>query len=171
MIAARTVVCVDPSSGDRNGVATWQIDVEGGKHRLVSLKTLSPVEVIDLFDDINQEADYKTFEIRIADDSAISAIYAGRFKGGDSLAVVAKKAEHVGAVKAISKLYIELAKRLVDQYPDYIKLITIANTAKNSTKHSSELFNRLTGWTGQSNEHTRDAAMLYFKCGNQVVSK
>ena len=35
--------------------------------------------------------------------------------------------------------------------------------AANATKKKVEDFTRMTGWTGRTNEHARDAAMLVFK--------
>jgi len=35
--------------------------------------------------------------------------------------------------------------------------------AANATKKKAEDFKRMTGWTGRTNEHARDAAMLVFK--------
>ena len=35
--------------------------------------------------------------------------------------------------------------------------------AANATKKKADDFKRMTGWTGRTNEHARDAAMLVFK--------
>lgn len=41
--------------------------------------------------------------------------------------------------------------------------ITLVAPKDNMTKLSAEQFKKLTGWTGRTNEHMRDAAMLVFK--------
>jgi hypothetical protein len=39
----------------------------------------------------------------------------------------------------------------------------LVHPAANATKKKAKDFIRMTGWTGRTNEHARDAAMLVFK--------
>lgn len=67
-----------------------------------------------------------------------------------------EKAQGVGSVKRDAQIWEDWCKENQINY----KMIHPKN---NCTKYKSETFKRVTGWTGRTNEHARDAAMLVFK--------
>ena len=64
-----------------------------------------------------------------------------------------EKAQGAGAIKVQCKLWQEW----LEYYGFEYELVAPKN---NRTKLTAEQFNRLTGWTARTNEHSRDAAML-----------
>ena len=72
----------------------------------------------------------------------------------EKLRRVLKIAQDVGGIRRECELLIGWCERQ--------KITTIAAkpTAQSLTKLDAEKFNRLTGWTQRTNEHSRDAAML-----------
>jgi len=73
-----------------------------------------------------------------------------------SAAGMRRIAQNVGQVKAAAEL-IELSLR--DAGVRVILCRPLVGYAK-LTKRNAELFNKITGWNGKSNEDTRDAAMI-----------
>ena len=67
-----------------------------------------------------------------------------------------EKAQGVGSVKRDAQIWEDWCKEQGINF----KLI---HPAANATKKKVEDFTRMTGWTGRTNEHGRDAAMLVFK--------
>lgn len=67
-----------------------------------------------------------------------------------------KIAQNVGQVKAIGRLLVEYLDGAGAEY----KLIKPLVGHVKRAKKDAEFFNRLTGWTGKSNEDKRDAALL-----------
>lgn len=67
-----------------------------------------------------------------------------------------EKAQGVGSVKRDAQIWEDFCKENQISY----KLIHPKN---NCTKYKADTFQKLTGWTGRTNEHARDAAMLVFR--------
>ena len=67
-----------------------------------------------------------------------------------------EKAQGVGSVKRDAQIWEDWCKEQGINY----KMI---HPASNATKKKAVDFTRMTGWTGRTNEHARDAAMLVFK--------
>ena len=67
-----------------------------------------------------------------------------------------EKAQGVGSVKRDAQIWEDWC---TEQGLNF-KMI---HPAANATKKKVEDFKRMTGWTGRTNEHARDAAMLVFK--------
>ena len=67
-----------------------------------------------------------------------------------------EKSQGVGSVKRDAQIWEDWCKEQGINF----KLI---HPAANATKKKAEDFKRMTGWTGRTNEHARDAAMLVFK--------
>lgn len=67
-----------------------------------------------------------------------------------------EKAQGVGSVKRDAQIWEDWC---VEQGLNF-KMI---HPAANATKKKATDFTRMTGWTGRTNEHARDAAMLVFK--------
>ncbi|WP_291369745.1 MULTISPECIES: hypothetical protein [unclassified Acinetobacter] len=64
--------------------------------------------------------------------------------------------EGVGSVKRDAQIWEDWCK----EQDIHFKMI---HPAANATKKKADDFKRMTGWTGRTNEHARDAAMLVFK--------
>ena len=67
-----------------------------------------------------------------------------------------EKAQGVGSVKRDAQIWEDWCK---EQELNYLMIHPKAN----STKTTSDIFKKRTGWSGRTNEHARDAAMLVFK--------
>lgn len=72
------------------------------------------------------------------------------FKGGR------EKAQGVGSVKRDAQIWEDWC---IEQEFNY----SMVHPKANATKTKADLFKKITGWTGRTNEHARDAAMLVFK--------
>jgi len=68
-----------------------------------------------------------------------------------------KVAQNVGMVKAVARLLTEALKRAGVKYK---AVPPLKGHMKNSAKKDAKYFNKITGWTGISNEDKRDAALL-----------
>ena len=165
----KAIICIDPSSTDNNGVAVYI-----GEQRWFD--TLSPVKVVELIvstclygrclEENGKMLPYDAVEFRIYDDNAISAIYASRLNNKQSLATKLKIAQSVGMVKAASKLYIDMVKDLAERTTIPVSLITFQNSHR---KLDAKEFNAYTKCTIRTNQHERDAAMMYFYHGKKVL--
>lgn len=74
----------------------------------------------------------------------------------DGQRALLKAAQNVGQNKQCAILIIEWCKR------NSVKVVEQRPSQSSWTKIDAELFNKITGWDGRSNEHTRDAGMLAF---------
>lgn len=165
----KAIICIDPSSTDNNGVAIYI-----GEQRYFD--TLSPVKVVELiinccfhYDSLEfkgEGVDIDAVEFRIYDDNAISAVYANKLNPKQSLATKLKIAQSVGMVKAASKLYIDMVKHLAERTTIPVSLITFQNSHR---KLDAKEFNAYTKCTIRTNQHERDAAMMYFYHGKKVL--
>jgi hypothetical protein len=79
-----------------------------------------------------------------------------RDRGISSVPMYGKICQNVGMNKQDAKRIIEYCELRK------IKIITQRPNARSMTKLDKEMFERITGWDKNSNEHTRDAAMLVF---------
>ncbi len=132
---------IDP--GQNTGLAIF----DGG--RLAELRTIAPVEI----------------------DRAITSIMPGRVVFEDSRlqshlwttstakATLAKIARNVGEVDALCKLIVAVCAGLD------IPAHSVSPLGKGK-KMAADQFQRITGWDGPSNQHTRDAAMVAYPYRN-----
>jgi hypothetical protein len=67
-----------------------------------------------------------------------------------------EKAQGVGSVKRDAQVWEDWCNENQINF----KMIHPKN---NSTKYKADTFKKITGWTGRTNEHARDAAMLVFR--------
>lgn len=65
------------------------------------------------------------------------------------------KAQGAGSIKRDSKLWEEICEYLELPYE-------MVHPIKGGTKLDADIFKKITGWQGQTNEHKRDSAMLIF---------
>lgn len=94
--------------------------------------------------------------------NAIKTIYAKNRKGGQ--AVQSRIAQNVGMVKA--------AATIIQDYIEHHggKVILVPPGVGKQTKNNAKLFAELTGYTGRTNEDTRDAYWIAKYAYNQVKS-
>ena len=67
-----------------------------------------------------------------------------------------EKAQGVGSVKRDAKIWEDWCTENQINY-------RMIHPKNNSTKYKADTFKKITGWTGRTNEHARDAAMLVFR--------
>lgn len=80
------------------------------------------------------------------------------FNRGNQVRRVREKiAQNVGNVKATAR---HIDRMLTKRGVKIIKVAPLKGAVKRQAKKNSAYFNKLTGWTGRSNEDTRDAALL-----------
>lgn len=134
------IVGIDPDL-KKSGVCFYKGD------RDFDLKSLS---LFDLVDVIKEHPDWIYC---IEDVCSKSPTFPRNIKNAKSRrAVEANISQKVGMVKAVATLIEEAVRRYADNEPVMVK------PGINSTyKGNAELFNKATGWTGRSNEDTRDA--------------
>jgi len=139
------IIGIDPDLV-KSGVAV----VEDG--RVVDLH--SP----DLFDLMEMALEWRDLGAHfvIEDVESMRPTFPRALKGGSREAQIAKISQNVGQVKAIARVLRAYMDRIG---ADYTMCKPLGGTAK-AAKRNADLFRNLTGWTGRSNEDTRDAAML-----------
>ena len=131
----KTIIGLDP--GASTGVAVYI----GGK--LNRLETIEPWQIPRLFDGFR--VDRVVFE-----DSLLTSFM---FTTAPSRAAALKMARNVGEIDAWSKLIYAVCEHLK------IPAHSISPKQKGA-KLDAKAFERLTGWTSQSNQHERDAAAV-----------
>lgn len=131
------ILGIDP--GANTGVAVF----EGG--RLSRLITIEPVHIGRLIDGHQPE------RVIFEDSRLQSHVWTGAAR---SKAAAVKIGRNIGEIDAWCKLIVaECAQRGIPAHG-------ISPKQKGTKIESQDAFNRITGWTGASNEHTRDAAMV-----------
>ena len=129
------ILGIDP--GANTGVASFI----GGK--LVHLCTISPVEIADKLESVRPAR-------VILEDSRLQSYV---WTTSTSKAAAAKMARNLGEIDAWCKLIVAVCERLD------IPAHGISPLGKGH-KMAADQFERITGWTGRSNAHERDAAMV-----------
>jgi len=140
---SKIVIGVDPDSS-KHGVSEYR----DGK--LVNLWSMRLMELRDLLDGISPK---DQVEIHIEDVCGISNS-GFHVRGKDPLPVKLKKAEHVGMCKQ--------AQREVEYLAEYlgIKIVKHQISKRWKSQQGKAEFEKLTGWTGRSNEDTRSGAFM-----------
>lgn len=131
------VIGIDP--GVNMGVAIYE------DAKLVELITIEPIGLVDI---INIYADEPLF-IAFEDSRLQSHVWIP----SQSKGVAANIARKIGMVDA----WCYMIERLCENYD--VAYMRISPKAKGE-KLNAEDFKRITGWTGKSNQHERDAAMV-----------
>jgi len=140
---SKIVIGVDPDS-DKHGVAEYW----DGK--LVNLYSMRLMDLRDLLEDIKPR---DSIEIHIEDVCGISNS-GFHVRAKDPLPVKLKKAENVGMCKQ--------AQREVEYLAEYLGIKLIKHPISKRWKSQQEKiqFEKVTGWTGRSNEDTRSGAYM-----------
>jgi len=139
----KTIIGIDPDS-NRHGVAEYW-DGE-----LVNLHSMRLMDLRDLLEDIKPRNE---IEIHIEDVCAKKATWHAKDK---TAAVKATADQRVGMCKQ--------AQREVEYLAEYLGIKIVKHTISKRWKSQREKtqFEKVTGWTGRSNEDTRSAAYFGF---------
>ncbi len=137
----RLVVGIDPDL-KKSGVAV----VSEGK-----LITLDNLKLLDLIEFISEHKHCAHFVVEDVNHDKATYIRPGTNKN-----VMMNISQKVGMVKAIGTLLEEI---LTDLGAEFTSMKPLRGSVKKAKK-DAELFNRITGWVGKSNQDKRDAALL-----------
>jgi hypothetical protein len=133
------VIGIDPDS-DKHGVAEYW-DGE-----LVNLWSLSLPYLVDFLSNIRPKDD---LEVHIEDVTGVSAAFNARDKRGN-IHIKLKMAQSIGMCKQ-SQIEIE-------KFCEEMNIKVVKHKISKAWKKDKALFEKVTGWKGQSNEDTRSAA-------------
>ena len=137
---------IDPPKG----IAGWETET----------KKFTRIETVSFWDIIGKLKEYKfwNYNIKVYCEAPqlIKGIYRKRLKPGEKLEKVLWKAQSVGMNKMCAVLIIEYCEL------NNIEVVKVRPSKKTMSKLKSEPFKQLTGWTNQTSEHGRDAAMLVY---------
>ena len=136
-------ILIGIDTGVHTGFAVAFDHGEGGE--LQKVQSLSITQAMQSVLEFEDEHDLKDIMLYIEDARKRTWFTGGR-----------EKAQGVGSVKRDAQIWEDWCKEKGINF----KLI---HPAANATKKKVEDFTRMTGWTGRTNEHGRDAAMLVFK--------
>ena len=136
-------ILIGIDTGVHTGFAVAFDHGEGGV--LQKVQSLSITQAMQSVLEYEDEHDLKDIMLYIEDARKRTWFTGGR-----------EKAQGVGSVKRDAQIWEDWCKEKGINF----KLI---HPATNATKKKVEDFTRMTGWTGRTNEHGRDAAMLVFK--------
>ena len=136
-------ILIGIDTGVHTGFAVAFDHGEGGV--LQKVESLSITQAMQSVLEYEDEHDLKDIMLYIEDARKRTWFTGGR-----------EKAQGVGSVKRDAQIWEDWCKEQGINF----KLI---HPAANATKKKVEDFTRMTGWTGRTNEHGRDAAMLVFK--------
>ena len=136
-------ILIGIDTGVHTGFAVAFDHGEGGE--LQKVQSLSITQAMQSVLEYEDEHDLKDIMLYIEDARKRTWFTGGR-----------EKAQGVGSVKRDAQIWENWCKEQGINF----KLI---HPAANATKKKAEDFTRMTGWTGRTNEHGRDAAMLVFK--------
>ena len=136
-------ILIGIDTGVHTGFAVAFDHGEGGV--LQKVQSLSITQAMQCVLEYEDEHDLKDIMLYIEDARKRTWFTGGR-----------EKAQGVGSVKRDAQIWEDWCKEQGINF----KLI---HPAANATKMQAQEFTRKTGWTGRTNEHARDAAMLVFK--------
>lgn len=136
-------ILIGIDTGVNTGFAVAEDKGNGGE--LQRVESLSITQAMQCVLEYEDEHDLKDITLYIEDARLRTWFTGGR-----------EKAQGVGSVKRDAQIWEDWCKEQGINY----KMI---HPASNATKKKAVDFTRMTGWTGRTNEHARDAAMLVFK--------
>lgn len=139
------MICVGVDTGTETGYAEWDTE----KQCLISVTKLKIHQAMERVKDLNDKHPGKIM-VRVEDPR--QRTWFGRVMSREE---ERKKLQGVGSVKRDASIWDDFLKDLGIRY----EMVAPKN---NVTKLSQEKFKYYTGWAKQTNEHSRDAAMLVF---------
>ena len=146
---------IDPSYQNNNAVAYWdgeKLFMVSGPFYKVADSIIKNCPTVVILEDSRLDD-----HIHAADFAYFSAVKKG-VKAG--IGAAAKTGRNVGKLDGVCQRWEEW---LLDQGFEVKKVRPSSRRKGIDLKLSAEKFKRITGYTGTSNEHERDAAMLVFK--------
>lgn len=136
-------ILIGVDTGVNTGFAVAVDKGQGGE--LMQVGSLSITQAMEQVKELLKEHGQDSVHIFIEDPRLRTWFTGGR-----------EKAQGVGSVKRDAQIWEDFCKENEINY----KLIHPKN---NVTKSKADMFKKMTGWTGRTNEHARDAAMLVFR--------
>lgn len=133
------MICIGIDPGTHTGVAVW----DTRERKFLSLETLPihrAMDVVDYWDFVRDG------DIQVVFEDARQRTWFGK---GDTNA----KAQGAGSVKRDCSIWEDFCR-------DYGIPFQAKPPVKGATKVSAGYFKMVSGWTGRTSEHARDAAML-----------
>lgn len=143
----RLVIGIDPDA-QKSGIAIYKDGV------LEKLEMWSFADILTAFRGMSESKPSWVDVVIVLED--VEAIRTTFLRKGQNPAAMRKIAQNVGQVKQTARLIKEMAAG----YCINIVMVKPLGGLAKSAKKNADLFKRLTGWEGRSNEDTRDAAML-----------
>lgn len=140
------MIYIGIDAGRKTGVALW----DAARQKFNRVSTLDFWGLINLLDQY-REIGTDFFRVVIENPNLNKPTFARK---GETRQMGMKRSQDVGRNKEQSFLIMEYCKN---------HKIPFTDIRPTQTKWSSETFKRLTGYTGRTNEHTRDAARLVWK--------
>lgn len=135
------IIGIDP--GQRTGVAVYR---DGA---LIELRTVSPDQIAGVLEELAPEL------VVFEDSRKQSAV----FIRGTNARSMLKIARNVGEVDQLC--------RQIEALCDRMRIACVGvSPLRKGAKLSAARFREITGWTGRSNQHERDAAMCAYKYRN-----
>lgn len=148
MEKARFLIGIDP--GRNTGFCLYNRQTK----KIERLELMTFWELIDFIESIDKQTQLPYTEFVLEDPQLNKPVLFSRnSEVGHAPRVMLKIAQDVGRNKEQAAMLIEYFRK------HNIRWLQVQPT---TSKWKTDYFNRLTGWKGTSNEHTRDAAKLVF---------
>lgn len=149
---SKVIYAFDPDS-DRHGVSVWR---DGNLAELHNLNTIELYVHIVTKEALALKRGLIEFHMENPKGVSSSSFH---HKSKDTLAVKFKKSENVGMVKQ--------AQTSLEQLAELLGVKVVLHRNSKMWKKDKALFEKITGWTGRSNEETRSSAWM----GYQAVTR
>lgn len=144
---------IDP--GKNTGIGVWS----STKKKILGLHCLDFWDAhFFIINAINTYLYYEDKELMIVieDPNLNKPVFPSKIRYIHELRQWMKVAQNIGSNKRDAQLWIDYCKYMKAPFA------TVRPSKKTYTKLTSDQFNKMTGWKGRSNEHSRDAIMLVF---------
>lgn len=148
------MICIGIDAGKKTGFAIW----DSKKKKFEEISTTDFWGVIERIRLLDEEHGIENLKFRVEDPSQNKAIHwnqkdLSRYKSGSrqELNAACKIAQSVGSNKREATLILDFLEKIKANY---------RGVKPTTRKTDAKRFKNYTGWTGKTNEHNRDAAML-----------
>lgn len=122
--------------------------------------SIQSITNVELFALIEKHRGLASVMWHVEDVNAVSpTYYRARHGAVSKQAVQDNISQKVGMVKALGTVIIDV----LEYYACNYELVKPLRGSFKKAKHEAELFKKLTGWEGRTNQDSRDAAMLIFR--------
>lgn len=141
---SKIIIGCDPDS-NKSGMAFYV------NSELCMLECMSLINIYVEFESIAEQWADKEIELHIENVNGISS-NAFSVNKKDSLPVKLKKAEHVGKCKQ--------AQIEIERIAEHFNIKVVHHRVSKQWKKNKGMFEKVTGWTGRSNEDSRSGAYM-----------